>query len=213
MANDIIKSFKEAIMEPAAENFSNVAEFSIDLLIKNESLKDFPIVGQIFGLYKTGVGIKEFFMVKKILKFLNTLQDIPQEEKEDFVHKLSENESIKNEVFEKLIIILDRFDDTEKAIISGNLFKACIKGEISLDAFFRLASIIDRAFVHDIKDFCLRRSNEENNKNFVSLGLLKEEIEVNEKKSRHTGLDYLDYVFKYQNTKLALSLIQYGFNE
>ncbi len=189
---DLNKSLETSMFSKDAKDLAvDYSELALDNFIDNDVLSEIPIIKTILGIYKTGVGIKERFTLKKVAKFLFRLNNISEKEKADFLYKLSLKESYRNEVFEKLLILLDRLDDMEKAEITGNLFKATIQGKMSVATFYKFASIVDKFYIEDFKEFCEKRDvlrNENNDliyeidsailKNFTSLGLIAEEVKV-----------------------------------
>ena len=85
-----------------------------------------------------------------MLKFLFELKDIPFEKRIKFINQLVEKKET-NKAGEKLMIILNRLNDIEKAKIIGRLFNHTILEEIEFEDFNRLTHIIDNAYINDIK--------------------------------------------------------------
>ena len=159
---DISTSFKKSIISSDVKDIAiDYSEIAIDKIIDNDVLSEIPIVKSLLAVYKVGISIKERYTIKKMLKFLIALEEIPEKEKSDFLNKLSKNDKYSNDFLEKLLVILERLDDLEKATIIGNLFKATIKGEVKMLEFTKLSSIVDRSFIQDLKVFCLREGNKE----------------------------------------------------
>jgi hypothetical protein len=118
--------FDSVVSERLIEINSEILEAGIDQVIDNEFLKDIPILGIAFKTYSLAKKISENFFVKKILRFLFHLKEIPKMERVKFVAEL---ETIKQskKVSEKILTVLNRLDDVNKASILGKLFKAYVK--------------------------------------------------------------------------------------
>jgi hypothetical protein len=221
MKNLIDKVFKESIVKNEVKDFvADLSEVGIDQIIENPILKELPVVKFVLSFYKAGIGIKERHTIKKLIRFLYQLKDTSDKERQNFVASLEKQN--KNDLFEKILIILERFDDVEKAQITGNLFKATILDKIQVNDFFKLASIIDRSYIDDIKAFCYRRNDnvsEETRlafgyryssmtkKNLASLGLLNEIIIT----KKNPVNDYLEYSFNYEENDLGRTLSEFAY--
>lgn len=48
----------------------DITEISIDSILENGVLKDFPIVGSLIGIWKTGIAINDYLFLNKMILFL-----------------------------------------------------------------------------------------------------------------------------------------------
>lgn len=90
--------------------------------------------------------------MEKTVLFLKCFEDI----NEDFRNKLDKtiaNQSYKEELEEKLIIALDRFDEPAKASALFKFFVARINNEISQEEFLHYLYVLDKISFQNIKDF------------------------------------------------------------
>lgn len=129
----------------------DISEAVIDSILKDGLLKEIPIIGTVVGLFKVGISFRDRNYLKKIYKFLFELKDISQKDREEFSKSISASSKKVNDFFEKLLYLIDRLDDIEKAEIVGKLFSSLIKEKIKVDDFLRIASMIDKAFIGDLK--------------------------------------------------------------
>lgn len=214
---DVFKSVKSnAINELAPE----LLETALDSLIESEALKDIPIFGIAFKSYSLYKKITESFFTKKILKFLIELKDIPQTKREEFITELeSKNET--KQAGEKLLIILNRLDDDNKATIIGKLFKNTILGKVTFDNFKRLTYIIDNTYLDDLEllkdNEYLQNINVDIKSNLYKVGLLNQSIKDSRKheeyKSKLTGRkEIIPSSFEYSLNSYGRILIENGFN-
>lgn len=149
---NLLENFKKSFVDDLSDFTKELAETTLDSVIDNPILQNIPVVQGCIAFYKMGIGIRERHNIKKILQFLNSLSTISLEEKEDFIKKLnSENQS--EEIFERVLVILDRLDEEEKASILGNLFKLYVYEIITKDKFLRLAAIVEKSYLSDLKAF------------------------------------------------------------
>jgi|GEM_PF-1923270 len=150
MDTQINASFKDTLnSDEALDLAKEYAEVALDSVIDEDTLKEIPIIGTIFGLYKIGSSIKDKHTLKKIAVFLNQLQNIPKEKKEAFLKKMETNDKFKESIFEKTLLLLERLDETHKAEMVGNLFRMFIMEAIDKDKFLRLSGIVERLLLYD----------------------------------------------------------------
>jgi hypothetical protein len=125
-------------------------EFLLDQLLQEGSVRDFPIISSIVGLVKFGISIRDYVFLKKTVRFLYHLKDIPPEERMSFSKQLSSDKAFQQRVGENLILMLDRLDDMKKPEILAQFFKAYINGKIDLQTYERLAIAVDRVKIHSL---------------------------------------------------------------
>jgi hypothetical protein len=166
--NDKIDIFQSVKSGAINELSPDVLDIGLDLLTKSEVLNDIPVFGIAFKGFSLYQNVTEAFFIKKLLKFLYELKDIPLLERERFVTEIEINKET-NKAGEKLLVTLNRLNDIEKAEIIGRLFKKTILGKIEFSTFNRLTHIIDNAYINDIKLL----------KNNIHLGYIDEDIKSN----------------------------------
>lgn len=133
------------------ELLSETTEWTIDQLLQDGPIKDIPIVGGLLKLYKTGAGVREFLFIKKLQKFLFSLKSIPEEQREQFSGKLDTDPKKRSETGEKLLLLLEKFDESEKPDLLGRAFVAYIREEIDFETFWRMGRAIERCMVADLR--------------------------------------------------------------
>jgi hypothetical protein len=119
----------------------------------------------------------KFFMEKTVL-FLKCFEDI----NEDFRNKLDKSisdQKYKEELEERLIIALDRFDEPAKVEALFKVFVARINKEISQEEFLRYLYVLDKLDFQNIESFrkfyCSREEVTSNSSlnSFAFVGLLQ----------------------------------------
>lgn len=135
---------------------------------------DVPFVGFLIKIKLLYNNYQDFFFIRKLAKFLEKDNDIPLDKKIKFLEKLDANK--RKKMYEYVTLYLFRAEDEDKADIMGYIYKECIFGLIDNDLFLRLCSIVDKAFLSDLKE--LPTYIEKNTKysicanNFINLGLI-----------------------------------------
>ncbi|MES2373425.1 MAG: hypothetical protein V4557_12645 [Bacteroidota bacterium] len=146
------KDLKDSIVsDKLSELAADAAELGLDSLLADGVVKDIPVIGSLYKLAKVAMGIRENIFAKKVLKFLIELKGIPGEERKKFIAGLDSDTHKIHKVGEKIIVILERLDDIDKATIVGRLLRAAIKEYIPYEHFLKLSSIVDKAFFTDLQ--------------------------------------------------------------
>lgn len=129
-------SFEKTLKNTDLQNVSiDLAEVAIDQLIDDGVFKDIPILGTIYGVGKAALQIREILFLKKIIYFLTEIKDVPPYKREQMVETINTSEKFRTKVGEKLLFIIDRCEDYEKAQIIAKLFKAFINETIDYNDF------------------------------------------------------------------------------
>jgi hypothetical protein len=160
MENKIDTSFKKTIVSDDALSLAkDYSEIALDALFEDGTIKEIPIIGTAISLFKIGSSLRDRHLLKKIVNFLNSLKDVPKEKREEFLKKIDSDDNFKENVFEKVMLILDRLDETSKAELIGNLFKLYIMGVFDKQKFLRFAGMAERLIYYDLMALHYRNSH------------------------------------------------------
>lgn len=194
------------------------AEVSLDQFLNDGLLKDIPVFGIFYKTYKTAIGIRDAFFLKKLLKFLTQLKDIPTEKRLAFVNKIENDSDEKIKTGQKILIIIEQLDDIDKATIIGNLFCATINEQIKYEAFLRLSTMVQKAFLPDLLK--LKESwtvtSTDAREHLYNVGLLS--IKITEDRAAKMASFGGDddkpgpLIFSYETNNWAYLLRKHGFN-
>ncbi|HEX8577704.1 MAG TPA: hypothetical protein VF677_15565 [Flavobacterium sp.] len=195
----------------------DLTEVAIDLMLENGILKDLPIVGTLYNVYNFSQNVSNAFFAKKILKFLLELNDIPESERLEFIQKLESGEETQK-VGEKLLVVLNKFDDVDKATILGRIFKITISEEIELSTFTRLAYMIDKVYLQDLKELknkFVDNLSSDTRHNLSQVGILNQTLKDNREHEeyvfRNTGKrEFYPPKFEYEISDYGEILIKHG---
>lgn len=143
-----------------------------------EMLSDIPCIGSLLKLVMVGGKYMEFRFIKKVAKFLRADIEISQKEKLEFLNKLSAKR--RKRMMDYILQYILRAEDDEKADLMGYIYKACVLEQIDYDMFLRLCSIVDHAFLYDLRMLPMYvNRNEEYTiaaNNFINLGLIDNSV-------------------------------------
>lgn len=146
-------TFGKALMATVSADISSITkdlvEAGIDSITKDEFLKNIPVVNTVHSLIKIGTSIREQIFIRKIIKFIFQIREIPLEIRNEYINNLEEKDK-RQEVGEKILVIIEKIDDIDKAEILGKLFRAHILGKFGPATFLRLSYIISNSYLHDL---------------------------------------------------------------
>lgn len=128
---------------------TGLGELTIDAFLNEGVLRDVPILGTLVGLGRAGVAVRDFLFAKKLQTFLIELHRVP-DKRERFVLDMDADPATRDKVGMQLMVLLERFEEAEKARFLGRAFAAYLREEIDIGAFLRMSRAIDRCLVEDL---------------------------------------------------------------
>lgn len=152
----------------AIEGSADLIEVGLDTLINNEIVKSIPVLGLAIKVAYSVKSIGDRIFLKKVISFLNGLSHSSINDRLYIVEKIANNEKERTKIGENLILLIDRYNDLEKADLLAKFFSLFLEEKISSDAFLRIGNAIDFAYITDLKAFI---SNP--NKHNVQEGLIR----------------------------------------
>ncbi len=208
-SNELASTLVDSLTEfDPAQITPELAELALDHILDDGIIKDIPVVRSFYAVYKTTVSLRDRALIKKITRFLFSLNKITSKERTDFKEKMAKDIKFKKKVGEHLLLILDRLDDMDKPHLVANAFGAFEKGLIGYEEFQRLASAIDKTFFPDLITFNANKDYKPLSSNtilsLVNSGILELEampsIKISAKNNKfkitELGTLLLDYCFK-----------------
>ena len=88
------------LLEAVLENVEAIVDASLD----NEILKNLPVVSTFFKFLKAGSDIRDRVFAAKILKFLQTLDRLSDEDKSEMGQKIASNQEDAIKVGETIVL-------------------------------------------------------------------------------------------------------------
>ncbi|MGD8455834.1 MAG: hypothetical protein PVF83_05555 [Anaerolineales bacterium] len=182
LSYEVENALIDTLNKDLSELFTDFGEIAIDAIFNEDSpFQEIPVVKSIIGMFKFGLAVNNHLFMKKILKFLSPVNEIPKSERDDFVSDLYANPQLRKQIGENLILMLDRLDNMQKPELLGKAFQALIEDRIDHNNFINLSYTIDKlnlAHLPALKLFSNTPSNEnsindEIFQDFVRCGLAK----------------------------------------
>ncbi|MGV0970694.1 hypothetical protein ACTS9M_16100 [Empedobacter sp. ULE_I136] len=127
LGTNLIQVIKDKEFQAVTKDLTEVV---IDSNIAEGLLKDVPLLSTIIGTFNTVTNIKDKLFLKKILTFLYELKSISENKIEEQINKIEEDLKYRTKVGEKLLFIIDKCEDTDKASLTGLLFKSFLEKKI-----------------------------------------------------------------------------------
>ncbi len=89
------------------------------------------------------LNVRDFLFRKKLVLFLESTNKVNKKTKENFQREMHESSEFCETVGTHLILVLDIFNEIEKARILGNFFNAYLEGKISYNDFRKLSKSLE----------------------------------------------------------------------
>lgn len=198
IGNELVKVIKDKEFQGISKD---LVETAIDTKIPESLLKDIPLLSTIIGVFNTISNVKDRLFVKKLLTFLYELKSIEQDKIVEQIIALEDNNKYKTKVGEKLLYIIDKCEDPDKASMTGSLFKSYLETKIDYNEFLLGTNAIERTPLPDLLYFINNDFDnwdlEGGGSEYVSYGLMeirisKPKIEINKEEpyydSESTGI-------------------------
>lgn len=126
---------------PIKDVVCDFGEIALDATLDPSVMRDMPVIGTLVRVGGTVLTIRERIFIKKISRFLHSLEKVSNAERTRFIEKLN-LDGMKIKVGEKIIMLLDRQEDIEKAALIGEAFSLYVAGKITLEKFESLSHAI-----------------------------------------------------------------------
>ncbi len=144
------KAFSNSLTSDLSEVGANLADAVIDAATEGD-LAGIPVVGLILSTVKAGHSISDRLFGAKLSRFLYEAKEVSEADRREAIGRIVSSKEERIRFGDKLLFLLDRLDDDEKAALVGRVFVLLLRETITRDEFFQLAQIVDRAFLPDLK--------------------------------------------------------------
>lgn len=115
-------------------------EYFLDSVLKDERLKDVPIVGGLFSVIKICGDIRDRAFVEKMKSFIENI-----ERDSDWKEKFKDLDECER-ISKKLLYIVDSIDDDEKLKLIGMAFNDYVNKIKTKEELFYIIHILERAY-------------------------------------------------------------------
>ena len=153
-------AFADSLKEESISCIGEYAEIGLDAVMEDGILKDIPIVSTAIALYKIGSSIKERHNLKKLLVFLNELNNgiLDEQKRKEYQQKFLSNEKFRNQEIEYLLVLIDRYISYDKPQMLAKIYLAYLRNEIDWLVFCKYSEIIDRFLPCDKEYFLTEKA-------------------------------------------------------
>ena len=142
---------EETIKSEELQNVTTeVMEVVLDSVLEDGVLKELPVIGGIFGIRKGYLSIQDALFTRKLFSFLYQLKGIPDNKRKEEIEKINQSNEYRMKVGEKILYIIDKSKDHEKARLQGVLFGAFLNKDINYTDFLRCTTIVQKSFIDDL---------------------------------------------------------------
>lgn len=152
IAKGIITAIKDS-------NFHSIAKDSfeviIDSFLEDGITKDIPCMAMLSGVINFNNSLKDRMFLKKMIAFLIHSEATTPEERLKVIQEIDDSKEHKIKVGEKLMYIIEKFDDHIKAAIFGYLYKEFTLRKLRYNDLLRCALVLDKCLVVEL-DFFLK---------------------------------------------------------
>lgn len=226
MGNNIIKDFEDSLLSVGADVLTELSNLNVEELCKNEIVSQIPVVKTLLSFCKFGAAIYESHLLNQTLTFLQTFNSktISSKKLQKYKNKIETNPEKAKEEVSRVLLILHRAIDNEKAKILANLFRSFVNEDIDWYIFCDLSDVTDRLFISDLP--ALKKVYLENEIKYdvldsyhldrlIALGLLENQFHLSDHFILDGGNLNMDTSDKadYKITKLGKLLVEYGIAE
>jgi hypothetical protein len=119
-------------------------ELGIDTMLESGALKDIPLVNTVVGIFSASAHIRNQLLTTKLLRFLNQLSEVSEEDRISMVDKLNADDKFSGRVGAFLIEILDRMESEKKPELAAKFFAAYAREEISYEELRHILHALER---------------------------------------------------------------------
>ena len=152
--NSLSIAFGDSLKEDTTAFVSELAEVGLDAIMDDGILKDIPFFSAIISVYKISNNIKDRHNIKKLLVFLNEINNgIADEEKRaEYQQKFKTNEKFRNQELEYILVLIDRYISYDKPKWLAKLYLAYLDGIINWTGLNKYAEVVDRFLPGDFQE-------------------------------------------------------------
>jgi len=161
-------------MDQSVEVAKEVAEIALDGAIDEGLLREIPVFSWLVSTCRIVSSVRERLFLKKIAIFLNDIGNVSEDTKQAFVQDLDANPGEKKELGEKLILLLDRMNNFDKARLLSIVFRSYVCGSLDEVEFTYLCDAVDTINSNLLENFPYMPPNLLDNANgfaLVNVGL------------------------------------------
>ena len=131
----------------------DIGEILIDAIMDDGILKDVPILGAIAGVGKCIKNVYDIRFAKKLIAFLIPIKEVTPEQRAKAIRRWEQDSNYRGKVGDTVLGMIERCDDTLKAMWLSKLFYELVLKKNSSRLFMRAEKILSSLSVMDVQTF------------------------------------------------------------
>ena len=181
-------ALSETLKSESVDCISELAEVGLDSILEEGLFKELPIISTAVAIYKIGGSIKDRHNLKKLMVFLNEINNgiVDEQKRQDYQQKFQSNDRFRNQEIEYLLVLIDRYISYDKPQMLAKLYLAYLDGVIVWEELSMYSEIVDRfllldynMLVSDSEEIIVHKNiGGESVLRLVALGLMAEVIDT-----------------------------------
>ena len=146
-----MNSLEDVVTHPDTVDISkDLVEMTMDAFVKDDLLKEIPVVKSFLGVYGIVNKVDEYFFSKKINQILFEIKDVSSDHRMAKIAEINESEDFAGNVGERLLETLRVIESNNKPKLIGKLFRAVLLEKIDYRIFLRLCFVINIIYFEDL---------------------------------------------------------------
>lgn len=149
---NLTNAFSDSLFGNLIDPALDIIESPIDDLFDDGLIKEIPFAKSIYAIGKTFVGLREKYLYKKTVAFIQELNrdEVSDERLQKHINDLSNKKKYQAEC-ERVLLYIDSCNHILQSKYLSRFYLAYLKGEIDWDVFQELAEVNLRMFVGDYR--------------------------------------------------------------
>ena len=146
-------ALSETLKSESVDCISELAEVGLDSILEEGLFKELPIIATAVAIYKIGGSIKDRHNLKKLMVFLNEINNgiADEQKRQDYQQKFISNDKFRNQEIEYLLVLIDRYISYDKPQMLAKLYLAYLDGILTWEEVTMYSEIIDRFIYRDLE--------------------------------------------------------------
>ena len=150
----------DSITEETGNAAAGILEVGLDSILEDGLLKDIPLLSTATSLYKIGRSINERHYIKKLAKFIQTINDglVGEAQVKEFRDRILQDQKKTEKELEYILILVDRYISYGKSTIIAKLYLSYLGCKLNWEEFSMYSEVTDQLFMNDL-DFLRKEGN------------------------------------------------------
>lgn len=148
MKHDLVNTLNR---QDAADALTDLGETFFDSHLEDGLLKEIPFLGTLIKLRNFGLSVSDYMLIKKVQRFIFTLDKVSKVERDSFFTKLEKNEKYKAKVNDNLLLLISASDDIDKPEMLGLVFSSYVQGYLDYERFMQFSTTVNALNANQFK--------------------------------------------------------------